>query len=72
MSWCSQDWEYLTDEMYAIERHEEMKITFQRWENEQRILAKLRKPAIIKVLKPTKHEIKHYASKVRRANKKRL
>jgi len=67
MNWINEDWEYPTDEIYAIERYKLMEAEWQQWESKH-----VRKPALIKVLKPTKDEIKRYASTVRRAYQKRL
>lgn len=52
MKWKDQDWEHehLKDEMYLLEARKEMEIEWEMWEEEQK-----RKPALIKILTPLKH-----------------
>lgn len=47
MDWILEDWEYPNDHIYAMERHHDMQIEWQQWEEEQE--NKKRLPAIIKV-----------------------
>ena len=50
MDWILEDWEYPNDHIYAMERHHDMQIEWQQWEEEQE--RKKRLPAIIKVVTP--------------------
>jgi hypothetical protein len=50
MDWVLEDWEYPNDHIYAMERHHDMQIEWQQWEEEQERLKRL--PAIIKVVTP--------------------
>ena len=50
MDWILEDWEYPNDHIYAMERHHDMQLEWQQWEEEQ--AAKNRLPAIIKVVTP--------------------
>lgn len=50
MDWILEDWEYPNDHIYAMERHHDMQIEWQQWEEEQE--NKKRLPAIIKVVTP--------------------
>lgn len=65
MSWPVEDWEYPNDHIYAMERYQDVVDSWHKWEEEQE--AKNRLPAIIKVVKPTKDEVKHNTSKIRGA-----
>ena len=47
MDWVLEDWEYPNDHIYAMERHHDMQLEWQQWEEEQE--NKKRLPAIIKV-----------------------
>jgi hypothetical protein len=47
MDWILEDWEYPNDHIYAMERHHDMQLEWQQWEEEQE--NKKRLPAIIKV-----------------------
>lgn len=47
MDWILEDWEYPNDHIYAMERHHDMQVEWQQWEEEQE--NKKRLPAIIKV-----------------------
>ena len=66
MDWMLQDWEYLNDHIYAMERQKDIEASWQEWEEEQ--VSKNRKPAIIKIVK---HEINNKPSTVRRAHQTR-
>ena len=50
MDWILEDWEYPNDHIYAMERHDDMQLEWQQWEEEQE--NKKRLPAIIKVVTP--------------------
>lgn len=50
MDWILEDWEYPNDHIYAMERHHDMQLEWQQWEEEQD--RKKRLPAIIKVVTP--------------------
>jgi hypothetical protein len=50
MDWVLEDWEYPNDHIYAMEKHHDMQIEWQQWEEEQERLKRL--PAIIKVVTP--------------------
>ena len=50
MDWVLEDWEYPNDHIYAMERHHDMELEWQQWEEEQE--RKKRLPAIIKVVTP--------------------
>jgi hypothetical protein len=50
MDWVLEDWEYPNDHIYAMERHHDMQVEWQQWEEEQE--RKKRLPAIIKVVTP--------------------
>jgi hypothetical protein len=50
MDWVLEDWEYPNDHIYAMERHHDMQLEWQQWEEEQE--NKKRLPAIIKVVTP--------------------
>jgi hypothetical protein len=50
MDWILEDWEYPNDHIYAMERHHDMQLEWQQWEEEQE--RKKRLPAIIKVVTP--------------------
>jgi ribosomal protein L5 len=50
MDWILEDWEYPNDHIYAMERHHDMQLEWQQWEEEQE--NKKRLPAIIKVVTP--------------------
>jgi len=50
MDWVLEDWEYPNDHIYAMERHHDMQLEWQQWEDEQE--RKKRLPAIIKVVTP--------------------
>jgi hypothetical protein len=69
MDWVLQDWEYPNDYIYAIERQKEIEASWQQWEEEQ--VSKNRKPAIIKIVKPTRNETEYKPSTIRGAHQKR-
>ena len=48
MDWVLEDWEYPNDHIYAMERHHDMQVEWQQWEEEQ----VKRLPAIIKIETP--------------------
>jgi hypothetical protein len=50
MDWVLEDWEYPNDHIYAMERHHDMQLEWQQWEEEQE--RKKRLPALIKVVTP--------------------
>jgi hypothetical protein len=50
MDWVLEDWEYPNDHIYAMERHHDIQVEWQQWEEEQE--RKKRLPAIIKVVTP--------------------
>jgi len=50
MDWILEDWEYPNDHIYAMERHHDMQLEWQQWEEEQE--RKKRLPALIKVVTP--------------------
>jgi len=50
MDWVLEDWEYPNDHIYAMEKHHDMQLEWQQWEEEQE--RKKRLPAIIKVVTP--------------------
>jgi hypothetical protein len=50
MDWILEDWEYPNDHIYAMERHHDIQVEWQQWEEEQE--NKKRLPAIIKVVTP--------------------
>ena len=62
MNW-SEDFEYPNDHIYAMERYKDVVDSWHRLEEEHE--SKNRLPAIIKVVKPTKHEIEHKSSTIR-------
>jgi hypothetical protein len=70
MNWAMEDWEYPNDHIYAIERYQDVVNSWHQWEEEQ--AAKNRLPAVIKVLTPITHEVKHNTSTVRGAYQERL
>ena len=50
MDWILEDWEYPNDHIYAMERHHDMQLEWQQWEEEKE--RKKRLPALIKVVTP--------------------
>ena len=70
MDWLAQDWEYPNDEVYAIERYQDVVNSWHQWEEEH--AAKNRLPAVIKVLTPITDEVKRNTSTVRRAHQEEL
>ena len=71
MDWVLEDWEYLNDHIYAMERHHDMQVEWQQWEEEQKRNKRL--PAIIKVVTPILlDEAECNTRTVRRAHQKRL
>jgi hypothetical protein len=50
MDWILEDWEYPNDHIYTMERHHDMQVEWQQWEEEQE--RKKRLPALIKVVTP--------------------
>ena len=71
MDWILEDWEYPNDHIYAMERHHDMQLEWQQWEEEQE--NKKRLPAIIKVVTPIlTDEAERNTRTVRRAHQTRL
>jgi hypothetical protein len=71
MDWILEDWEYPNDHIYAMERHHDMQLEWQQWEEEQD--RKKRLPAIIKVVTPILlDEAECNTRTIRRAHQKRL
>ena len=71
MDWGLEDWEYPNDHIYAMERHHDMQLEWQQWEEEQE--RKKRLPALIKVVTPIlTDEAECNTRTVRRAHQKRL
>jgi ribosomal protein L5 len=71
MDWIVEDWEYPNDHIYAMERHHDMQLEWQQWEEEQE--RKKRLPAIIKVVTPILvDEAECNTRTVRRAHQTRL
>ena len=71
MDWVLEDWEYPNDHIYAMERHHDMQVEWQQWEEEQERRKRL--PAIIKVVKPIlTDEGQCNTRTVRRAHQTRL
>lgn len=59
MDWILEDWEYTSDEIYAIERQKEIEISCQKYE-----------PIKFKIINKTKNDINSKSSKVRGINQK--
>lgn len=71
MDWVLEDWEYPNDHIYAMERHHDMQLEWQQWEEEQERNKRL--PAIIKVVTPILlDEAECNTRTIRRAHQKRL
>lgn len=71
MDWILEDWEYPNDHIYAMERHHDMQVEWQQWEEEQE--NKKRLPAIIKIETPILiNEAERNTRTVRRAHQTRL
>jgi len=71
MDWILEDWEYPNDHIYAMERHHDMQLEWQQWEEEQE--RKKRLPALIKVVTPIlTDEAECNTRTVRRAHQTRL
>jgi hypothetical protein len=71
MDWILEDWEYPNDHIYAMERHHDMQLEWQQWEEEQERNKRL--PAIIKVVTPIlTDEAECNTRTVRRAHQERL
>jgi hypothetical protein len=71
MDWILDDWEFPSDEMYAIERQKDIEAAMYQWEEEQ--MSKSRLPAIIKTEIPIlTDEAECNTRTVRRAHQKRL
>jgi hypothetical protein len=71
MDWVLEDWEYPNDHIYAMEKHHDMQVEWQQWEEEQQRLKRL--PAIIKVVTPILvDEAECNTRTVRRAHQTRL
>jgi hypothetical protein len=71
MDWVLEDWEYPNDHIYAMEKHHDMQLEWQQWEEEQE--RKKRLPAIIKVVTPILlDEAECNTRTIRRAHQKRL
>lgn len=59
MDWILQDWEYTSDEIYAMERQKEIEMSYQQYE-----------PIKFKIINKTKNDINSESSKVRGINQK--
>jgi len=71
VDWILEDWDYPSDEIYAIERQKEIEAAMYQWEEEQ--ANKKRLPAIIQVLTPiTKDEAECNTRTIRRAHQTKL
>jgi hypothetical protein len=71
MDWVLEDWEYPNDHIYAMEKHHDMQLEWQQWEEEQE--RKKRLPALIKVVTPIlTDEAERNTRTVRGAHQKRL
>jgi hypothetical protein len=71
MDWVLEDWEYPSDEIYAMERQKDIEAAMYQWEEEQE--RKKRLPALIKVVTPIlTDEAERNTRTVRRAHQKRL
>jgi hypothetical protein len=71
MDWVLEDWEYPNDHIYAMERHHDIQVEWQQWEEEQQRLKRL--PALIKIETPVLiDEAECNTRTVRRAHQKRL
>jgi hypothetical protein len=71
MDWILEDWDYPSDEIYAMERQKEIEAAMYQWEEEQ--ANKKRLPAIIQVLTPiTKDEAECNTRTIRRAHQEKL
>jgi hypothetical protein len=71
MNWVLEDWEYPNDHIYAMERHHDVQLEWQQWEEEQE--NKKRLPALIKIETPVLiDEAECNTRTVRRAHQKRL
>ena len=71
MDWVLEDWEYPNDHIYAMERHHDMQLEWQQWEEEQERNKRL--PAIIKVVTPILlDEAECNTRTIRRAHQERL
>ena len=71
MDWVLEDWEYPNDHIYAMERHHDMQLEWQQWEEEQERRKRL--PAIIQVLTPiTTDEAECNTRTIRRAHQTKL
>jgi hypothetical protein len=71
MDWVLEDWEYPSDEIYAMERQKDIEAAMYQWEEEQE--RKKRLPALIKVVTPIlTDEAERNTRTVRGAHQKRL
>jgi hypothetical protein len=71
MDWVLEDWEYPNDHIYAMERHHDIQVEWQQWEEEQQRLKRL--PALIKIETPVLiDEAECNTRTVRRAHQTRL
>ena len=71
MDWILEDWEFPSDEMYAMERQKDIEAAMYQWEEEQQRNKRL--PAIIKVVTPIlTDEAECNTRTVRRAHQERL
>lgn len=71
MNWILEDWEFPSDEMYAMERQKDIEAAMYQWEEEQQRSKRL--PAIIKVVTPIlTDEAERNTRTVRRAHQERL
>jgi hypothetical protein len=70
VDWILEDWDYPSDEIYAMERQKEIEAAMYQWEEEQ--MSK-RLPAIIQVLTPiTKDEAECNTRTIHRAHQTKL
>ena len=60
MDWILEDWEYTSDEIYAMERQKEIEMSWKNYE----------KPIKFKIINKTKNDINSESSKVRGINQK--
>lgn len=59
MDWILEDWEYTSDEIYAMERQKEIEMSLKQYE-----------PIKIKIINKTEYDINSESSKVRGINQK--
>lgn len=59
MDWILEDWEYTSDEIYAMERQKEIEMSLKQYE-----------PIKFKIINKTKNDINNKSSKIRGINQK--